>query len=138
MVLPLPAAMDGLGQTLFAPPNVKGWDGGRAWLNSATLLARHNLAWKVVQGGRGPLGAGVNPGALVLTTHKVAGPREYARQVDFLLGLLLQPGQTEVSEKARAALLAFLAKGAPAGIALDKRLRELTHAIMLMPEYQLA
>jgi uncharacterized protein (DUF1800 family) len=29
-----------LGQDLFAPPNVKGWPGGEAWINSATLLAR--------------------------------------------------------------------------------------------------
>jgi hypothetical protein len=37
-----------LGQKLFAPPNVKGWDDGKAWLNSGTLLARHNLAWDMV------------------------------------------------------------------------------------------
>lgn len=31
------------GQVLFYPPNVKGWDGGRAWINSATWVARANL-----------------------------------------------------------------------------------------------
>ena len=29
-----------LGQTLFSPPNVKGWPGGAAWINSTTLLGR--------------------------------------------------------------------------------------------------
>lgn len=29
-----------LGQNLFAPPNVRGWPGGEAWINSSTLLAR--------------------------------------------------------------------------------------------------
>ncbi len=29
-----------LGQDLFNPPNVKGWPGGEAWLNTTTLLAR--------------------------------------------------------------------------------------------------
>lgn len=29
-----------LGQDLFAPPNVKGWPPGEAWLNTTTLLAR--------------------------------------------------------------------------------------------------
>jgi len=29
-----------LGQDLFNPPNVKGWSGGEAWLNTTTLLAR--------------------------------------------------------------------------------------------------
>ncbi len=32
--------LNGLGQSLFAPPNVKGWPGGKAWLNTATLLER--------------------------------------------------------------------------------------------------
>lgn len=29
-----------LGQNVFAPPNVKGWPGGEAWINSASLLGR--------------------------------------------------------------------------------------------------
>ena len=32
--------MRALGQNLFSPPNVKGWPGGEAWINSTTLLAR--------------------------------------------------------------------------------------------------
>lgn len=32
-----------LGQKVFFPPNVKGWDGGPTWINSATLLGRANL-----------------------------------------------------------------------------------------------
>src|SRR5690606_11392642 len=46
----LATAMEGLGQALFAPPNVKGWDGGEAWIISATLVARHNLAERLVGG----------------------------------------------------------------------------------------
>ena len=30
----------GMGQNLFSPPNVRGWPGGDAWINSNTLLAR--------------------------------------------------------------------------------------------------
>jgi len=52
--IPLPRESDGilrqLGQTLFAPPNVKGWDGGRAWISSATLLLRYNIAGRIVRG----------------------------------------------------------------------------------------
>ena len=36
--------LEGLGQNLFHPPSVKGWDGGPAWLNGQTLLFRQNLA----------------------------------------------------------------------------------------------
>src|SRR5947207_3310635 len=39
-----------LGQDLFAPPNVKGWDGGVAWITTNNLLARYNEAATLVQG----------------------------------------------------------------------------------------
>ena len=40
----LPLAMRSMGQDLLEPPSVKGWDGGPAWINTATLLARVNFA----------------------------------------------------------------------------------------------
>ncbi len=39
-----------LGQILFAPPNVKGWPGGKTWLNTATLLERANFAQSLAMG----------------------------------------------------------------------------------------
>lgn len=39
-MLPFVLATNQLGQVLFAPPNVKGWPGGEAWINSTTLLRR--------------------------------------------------------------------------------------------------
>jgi uncharacterized protein (DUF1800 family) len=33
-----------LGQKLFDPPNVKGWEGGFAWISTSTLMQRGNLA----------------------------------------------------------------------------------------------
>ena len=44
----LSQAMNELGQALFYPPNVKGWDGGRAWINSSTLLGRTNLISQIL------------------------------------------------------------------------------------------
>ena len=38
------------GQGVFFPPNVKGWDGGREWINSAALLSRINLVWALTSG----------------------------------------------------------------------------------------
>ena len=32
-----------MGQDLFQPPNVKGWEGGRSWINTSTLFVRHNV-----------------------------------------------------------------------------------------------
>ena len=41
---------DQLGQNLFHPPSVEGWDGGPAWLNSTALLRRHNAAYEATLG----------------------------------------------------------------------------------------
>lgn len=46
-----------LGQDLFAPPNVKGWDGGITWITTNTLLTRYNDAQALVQGALPPLTA---------------------------------------------------------------------------------
>jgi uncharacterized protein (DUF1800 family) len=39
-----------MGQNLFYPPNVKGWEGNRAWINTNTLLARYNFAGFLING----------------------------------------------------------------------------------------
>src|SRR5205823_14023379 len=49
-LLSLAAACARQGQDLFNPPSVKGWDGGRTWLNSTTVLERGNWANDVVRG----------------------------------------------------------------------------------------
>ncbi len=36
-------ALDLMGQRIFFPPSVKGWDGGRAWINTSTFFVRQNL-----------------------------------------------------------------------------------------------
>ncbi len=41
-------AVSQMGQRLFEPPSVKGWDGHRAWLNSATMLVRLNAVSRAV------------------------------------------------------------------------------------------
>lgn len=136
--LPLAEALEGLGQVLFAPPSVKGWDGGPAWLNAQTLLGRNNLALALTSGGDGRFGARCDPSAL-LARHAVSGD---AKQVDFLLGLFLQG---DVPAAARDKLLGYLttAKGVkyPAYWSADDvanhRTRALAHLVLTLPEYQL-
>jgi uncharacterized protein (DUF1800 family) len=43
-----------MGQAFFNPPNVRGWVGGRSWINSATLIARNQF----VQSCLNPIPAG--------------------------------------------------------------------------------
>ncbi len=38
-----------MGQSLYNPPNVRGWVGGRLWINSSTLAARRQLAATLCQ-----------------------------------------------------------------------------------------
>jgi uncharacterized protein (DUF1800 family) len=40
-----------LGQTLFLPPNVAGWKGGRTWINSSSLVQRLHLPKAILDAG---------------------------------------------------------------------------------------
>ncbi len=42
-------ACNQLGQILFAPPSVKGWDGGAAWITASTLAMRYQIAERLVK-----------------------------------------------------------------------------------------
>lgn len=41
---------DQLGQSLYYPPSVKGWEGGERWISSTGLLFRQNLAFELTRG----------------------------------------------------------------------------------------
>jgi hypothetical protein len=43
-----------MGMNLFEPPNVAGWPGGLAWMNSGTLLARLEFAKDLAASDYGP------------------------------------------------------------------------------------
>lgn len=47
--LPFVFVLNQQGQNLFAPPNVRGWSGGEAWLNSTTLLARKQFLARLLR-----------------------------------------------------------------------------------------
>lgn len=53
-----------MGQELYQPPNVKGWDGGRKWINTATLFARYNFASALVRGGSKRTGNRIEAGRM--------------------------------------------------------------------------
>jgi hypothetical protein len=162
--------IDAMGQVLFAPPNVKGWRGAQAWLNTATMLARDNFAQLLAMGtlwrnGRAPGGedfdeedivqeapvqakpaaptkpadrpeeptpAQVFDPARVIHEEKATTPKDIVR---ILLDVYL-PGRVRPDAEAR--LIAFVAEGNPKGAALNRRVRETVHALLTMPEYQLA
>jgi uncharacterized protein (DUF1800 family) len=138
--------LNAMGQALFAPPNVKGWPGGRTWLNTATVLERDNFAaaiatgtllwWDATQVGFTPADDVPPPRAFnvarVLEEEKVGQPDAIIRA---LLDLYVPGG---VRPEAQSKLVTFMADGKPTGLTLERRVREAVHAIMTMPEYQLA
>jgi uncharacterized protein (DUF1800 family) len=59
-----------MGQIPFFPPNVKGWDGGKSWINTATLTFRYKFAHQLVEG--------INPQEIGLpksTVMEMSAPR---------------------------------------------------------------
>ncbi len=124
-----------MGQVLFAPPNVKGWPGGRSWLNTSTVLERDNFAAAVAMGtlwSKEPEPPLAFDPARLLREEKVSSPDDIVRA---LLDLYVPGG---IRTEARKKLTAFVAQGNPSGHALDGRVREAVHAILTMAEYQLA
>jgi hypothetical protein len=119
-----------MGQRLFYPPNVKGWDGGAAWLNSQTLIARENFAAGLM--------ARMADTTWLSRAVSTMDPPVVARTVtDTVL-------QGDVSSAASARLVAYLAGtgvsalGSLSGENADERIRGAAYLTMAMPAYQLA
>jgi uncharacterized protein (DUF1800 family) len=128
-----PAALPALrrmGQVLFHPPNVKGWDGGAAWLNSQTVLTRENFASSLMaKMGNAPWLRGV-----LHTTD----PQNVSRT---LTATILQG---DVSAASIAQLASYLKGDGVTALAMlsgenaDERIRGAAYLTMAMPAYQLA
>jgi uncharacterized protein (DUF1800 family) len=119
----LAAACARQGQDLFNPPSVKGWDGGRTWLSSTTVLERGNWANDVVWG-NAEMGLPAYDPTAWARRHGIA-PEKTAGE---LLKLLLQG---DVNAKDRELIL----RTGKSGLAAD--LRKALQMILHCPEYQL-
>ena len=110
-----------LGQSLFNPPSVKGWDGDRAWIGASTLLTRFNVAAMAPSGG-------LPSPVLDLASSADADPAAMVQQV---LDRLLDG---HVTDGARAALTeyALTMRDRP-----ESAMRGLLRLAMTTPEYQL-
>jgi uncharacterized protein (DUF1800 family) len=94
-----------LGQDLFAPPNVKGWDGGLSWITTNTLLARYNQAATLVEGDLSEfagMAMGKNPNANMQIERRMQNARLGAVDVEKLF--------TEKDRANQNALVAALEK----------------------------
>jgi hypothetical protein len=100
---------------------VKGWDGGRAWISSSSLLLRYNLAGTLVRGG----------GDAAPDIEKILPAGTPAPQAcDLLAWRLFQaPMNPALSEKT----LHLLEKNGNSQAAR----RDIVHLLMSTPEFQL-
>jgi uncharacterized protein (DUF1800 family) len=133
----LAAILEELGQNVFYPPSVKGWDGGPTWLNGQTLLTRQNLTLALTSTEDNRFGRRTDPAALA-NKHGKKGPE----LVDFFLKLFLQD---DVPAESRAKLDEYQKHAAQQTYpvywtkedAEDHRVRSLCRLVLTLPEYQL-
>ncbi len=137
--LPPAKAADGalrsMGQILLAPPNVKGWDGGKSWVSTATLLFRYNFANYLLNGtGQQPnLPAGLRRDAVDLANLVPADLREKPEALIAALGQRLY--QTPLDATLNKTLETFLqTQGTNPD---DNAFRRLMHLMMSTPQFQL-
>jgi uncharacterized protein DUF1800 len=143
--LPLPpdlaviSALTQMGQVPLNPPNVRGWPGGKLWINTSTLFIRYNTCvW--LAGGNAPAmdrfrrnGAEGRPltGATTMPSEfdpQAAGDADQV--VDYWLSRLIQ---RPVDPDQRKVLISALGKD-PQNTAAQRRVVQL---ILSTPEYQL-
>ncbi len=152
-----------LGQDLFAPPNVKGWDGSRSWISTATLFLRCNVAHFLVYGGdparfgipvnaANPAGAEKKPPPEMAALEQKKHPANRnllpplvvgrlgadpnvgdAPLIETLAGRLYQSAPGPALTAACAHYLDRLKTSSP-----DEKIRGLVYFLMTRPEYQLA
>jgi len=133
----LNSACDLMGQDLFYPPNVKGWDGGRAWINTSTLFVRHNVVIYLLTGRRPEQYPWEANGATYDSLHLVehlaeGGPPPAGEAIPYLLRFTLgsEPRPERVDR-----LIRFVEE---TGGSIDNdRMIAVLALIAAMPEYQL-
>lgn len=140
-----------LGQDLFAPPNVKGWDGGITWISTNTLLARYNDAQSLVDGSTPPLTAadfarkqgganGMKAARMIQRMHiggvnveKIVTPAERADKDTLMAALERRLLQTTLKEEQNEALRDFLNSRQTLS---DADIHTVIRLVMSTPEYQ--
>ncbi len=84
-----------IGQRPLFPPNVKGWEGGRTWINASTILARANLINEILSSDKTKFGSGsLNDWAKANSKHGVS------ESLDWLEEFMLAAELTEETHDA--------------------------------------
>ncbi len=132
----LAGALVQLGQLPFVPPNVGGWEWGRSWINSTTLILRYNLAGFLLGSNDESISRLFKPDAKFDPIIDELAPGPLRRQPDALADAmvlrLFGPGDyPELHDRA----LAGITRLGPT--LTDDDIRSVIHQLMSTPEYQL-
>jgi uncharacterized protein (DUF1800 family) len=142
----LPQAIATMGQTIYDPPNVSGWDGDKlsaSWLSTQTWMTRVNFINSLVAASGGATTKGDTSGTALqklITDHQLKTPEEV---LDFHIAML---ADSHLADDRRTLLSTTLTQGATTGLSLTLagggklsalRLRETLYTMMSLPEYQM-
>ncbi len=141
-----------LGQVLFMPPNVAGWDWGQGWINTNTLLTRYNLAGFITKGSAesaqiipdgkvkipkmGNAGKNIGRGWEGPDYEKIAPRPLRETPADLVDSLIFRFFQGPLPEKARNSFVEY-ATSKKGAIFTNRETAELCHLILSTPYYQL-
>jgi uncharacterized protein (DUF1800 family) len=128
-------ALQQLGQSLFAPPNVKGWDGGKAWISTSTLLFRYNFANYLVNGTGDHPNAPANIRRAPVDVRQLLPDELRDNPAALVSHLARRLYQGEPAPKQTETLLAYLKSRGPDPD--DETIRHLLRLMMSTPQYQL-
>lgn len=118
--------LEEIGQGLFFPPSVKGWDGGRTWINSSTLLGRSNMVRRLLTSEQTRFAE-----KSIVEYLAEQGVRDGGRALDYFETLLFAvPLRSAVREDMRQLFEGSLSN--------RDRLINALHALCTLPEFQLA
>jgi uncharacterized protein (DUF1800 family) len=137
----LPALMARMGQNLFEPPNVKGWDGGMNWIATDTMMERFNFAARITGGKFDAVDGYIVP-AQMASNYKLTNAKD---MVEYFLNLLVDD---DVPRSTKKRLLTYVQSDLSGkqldadqtldAKTLDAKMRGLIHLVMTLPTYQLA
>jgi uncharacterized protein (DUF1800 family) len=125
-----------MGQSLFAPPNVRGWLGGKSWINSATIVTRLNLGNDLLYFDTPD--PAYSPYLFKLLNDKTLSPQKFYEE----LATVLLDDQTQ----AKPTILEFIQLPYQSNAddtedrlgEINSKIRGAIHLMLTCPEYQLA
>ncbi|MVN76567.1 DUF1800 family protein [Hymenobacter sp. HMF4947] len=140
-----------MGQTLFMPPNVAGWPGGRAWIDSSSLLLRLQLPSILFKNAEFAVRLKDDENDI---TPQTTGKERLVKNTDTthlplapmqqLLGATAQAAQPQqlasflLQAPLRPENLTLIQQAADRAATPEERLRTTLISVLSLPEYQLA